>query len=188
MKTIICMVGKTSSGKDTVTRHIMEKFGLGMVCSYTTRPIRESEVEGREHYFVTKEQMKELLKTEHVIAYTKNNDTGIEYFATAESVLSDNIIYIINPEGIAYMKEHLPENFRLLQIYVYLDEKEIERRAMLRGDAIETFTERINSERAEFDAYYNAKEYDYVLDNSKSKEEVFAEVDAIIEKELKLGA
>ena len=81
MKTIICIVGKTSSGKDTITRHIMEKFGLGMVCSYATRPMREGEVNGREHYFVTKEQMKELLKTEHVIAYTKSEKTGVEYFS-----------------------------------------------------------------------------------------------------------
>lgn len=184
MKTIICIVGKTSSGKDTITRHIMEKFGLGMVCSYATRPMREGEVNGREHYFVTKEQMQELLKTEHVIAYTINDETGVEYFATAESVLADNVIYIINPEGIVYLKEHLPEDFRLLQIYVYLDEAEIERRAMLRKDNPKAFRDRINSERKEFDTYYNNKEYDYVVDNRKPKEEVFAEVDAILEKEL----
>lgn len=184
MKTIICIVGKTSSGKDTITRHIMEKFGLDMVCSYATRPMREGEVNGREHYFVTKEQMQELLKTEHVIAYTINEKTGVEYFATAESVLADNVIYIINPEGIVYLKEHLPEDFRLLQIYVYLDEAEIERRAMLRKDKPKAFRDRINSERVEFDTYYNNKEYDYVVDNRKSKEEVFAEVDAILEKEL----
>lgn len=162
----------------------MEKFGLGMVCSYATRPMREGEVNGREHYFVTKEQMKELLKTEHVIAYTKSEKTGVEYFATAESVLADNVIYIINPKGIAYLKEHLPEDFRLLQIYVYLDEPEIERRAMLRKDDPDAFLARINDEREEFDTYYNNKEYDYVVDNRKSKEEVFAEVDAILEKEL----
>lgn len=184
MKTIICIVGKTSSGKDTITRHIMEKFGLGMVCSYATRPMREGEVNGREHYFVTKEQMKELLKTEHVIAYTKSEKTGVEYFATAESVLADNVIYIINPKGIVYLKEHIPEDFRLLQIYVYLDEPEIERRAMLRKDDPDAFLTRINDERDEFDTYYNNKEYDYVVDNRKSKEEVFAEVDAILEKEL----
>ena len=40
-KTIIAVIGKTSSGKDTVAKVLNEKYGIPSVVSMTTRPKRE---------------------------------------------------------------------------------------------------------------------------------------------------
>ena len=37
---IIAIVGKTSSGKDTAAKYLHDKYGLDMVVSHTTRPMR----------------------------------------------------------------------------------------------------------------------------------------------------
>ena len=42
-KTIIAVIGKTSSGKDTVAKVLNEKYGIPSVVSMTTRPKREYE-------------------------------------------------------------------------------------------------------------------------------------------------
>lgn len=180
MKTIICIVGKTGTGKDTIARYIQEKYGIGMVCSYTTRPKREIEVDGREHYFISKIKMAAICATEHVIAYTINDKTGIEYCATAESITDKNIVYIINPKGIEYLKEHLPEGFQLAIMYCNLSETKIKDRVLGRGDNEIIFNTRLLSEREEFDTFYDNHEYDVVIDTSQSKEEVYKQVDAFL--------
>ena len=63
-KTIICLVGKTGTGKDTIAKFLYETFGIESICSYTTRPKRDYEINGVEHYFIDKEKMAYLRKHE----------------------------------------------------------------------------------------------------------------------------
>ena len=65
MGKIIYLMGKSSSGKDTVYRKILQskKFNLSKMVPYTTRPIREGEQEGVEYHFTDVETL-EKLKTE----------------------------------------------------------------------------------------------------------------------------
>ena len=68
-KKIIFVVGKTSSGKDTVAKYIKERYNIPIICSYTTRGMRDYEEDGVQHYFISKERMQEILDNEKVIAY-----------------------------------------------------------------------------------------------------------------------
>lgn len=68
MSKIFIVMGKSASGKDTIYKKILEKdMGLKTVVTYTTRPIREGEQEGREYFFRTKEQLDLLEKKGKVI-------------------------------------------------------------------------------------------------------------------------
>lgn len=53
MGKIICLMGKSSTGKDTVYKHLMADQGLALrpIVSYTTRPIRAGEQDGVEYFF-----------------------------------------------------------------------------------------------------------------------------------------
>ena len=55
MNRIFCLLGKSASGKDTLYKRLMamEDLGLKSVVTYTTRPIRSGEAEGREYHFRT---------------------------------------------------------------------------------------------------------------------------------------
>lgn len=68
MGKIFFMMGKSSSGKDTLFREISEKFpNLRTVVPYTTRPIRSGEQDGRDYFFVSVERLQELLDMGKVI-------------------------------------------------------------------------------------------------------------------------
>lgn len=56
MGKIFCLMGKSSSGKDTIFRDLLKEDDLKLkpIVSYTTRPMRANEVEGREYYFINK--------------------------------------------------------------------------------------------------------------------------------------
>lgn len=61
MGKIYCMMGKSSSGKDTLYQKVLERLPeLHRVVPYTTRPIREGEQDGVEYHFVDEEQLARL--------------------------------------------------------------------------------------------------------------------------------
>lgn len=51
MNRIYYIMGKSSSGKDTLYRKLLARTGLLPLILYTTRPKRENECSGREYYF-----------------------------------------------------------------------------------------------------------------------------------------
>lgn len=137
------------------------------VVSYTTRPKRENETDGVEHYFITPEEAKEKLKTEHVLAYTKIGE--YEYFATVEA-LNDSNLYIIDPNGVKYLKENFPElNIKI--IYIKVDDnvriERIKKRDI--NDYNTKFKPRNEAENERFTEFENSKAWDLLIDNTNEK-------------------
>ncbi len=66
---IFYITGPSSSGKDTIFKSLLEQEDLHLknIVMYTTRPIREGEVEGIEYNFVTEKELKRLRRTGRVI-------------------------------------------------------------------------------------------------------------------------
>ena len=61
MGKIYCMMGKSSSGKDTLYQKVLERLPqIHRVVPYTTRPIREGEQDGVEYHFVDDKRLAEL--------------------------------------------------------------------------------------------------------------------------------
>ena len=69
MGKIYCIMGKSSTGKDTIYKKLIEDetISLKEIIPYTTRPIRAGEQNGVEYFFCTEEQVDELLKQGKVI-------------------------------------------------------------------------------------------------------------------------
>lgn len=179
-KRLIIVVGKTSSGKDTVAKYIKDAYNIPMVVSYTTRGMRDYEIDGVQHYFVSKERMKEIVDTEDIIAYTKFPKTEIEYCATADSIKGDVAVYILNPDGVDWFKKN-GSGVDCFSIYVDLSEDLILERAKLRGDSLDNIVSRLDSEREEFDKFKETKGYSYFIDNSGTYEDLISHIDSIME-------
>lgn len=178
---IIAIVGKTNSGKDSIAKRIEQIWGIPMLVSYTTRPKRDYEVNGKEHWFVTPEKMALMRKSKKVLAYTRNDTTGIEYCAMHD--FGDKpIVYIINPDGIKWLKEHSQYNQGLTVIYVHTDEDIIINRGIARGDNPDVLNTRLASERQEFDAFYTNKEFDYCISNNAGVDALNIQVDKIMQE------
>ncbi len=99
---IICIVGKTATGKDTVVREILKRksfngIKLNKTTSYTTRPRRQTESD--EYYFVDKTTFDNLSFIEHT-SYNVG-DAIYEYGMTKDEFKDDKInVVIVNPRGL----------------------------------------------------------------------------------------
>ena len=69
MGKIFCLMGKSSSGKDTIYKKLMEDKDLCLrkLVPYTTRPIRAGECEGVEYHFVTEQELQRLQTAGRVV-------------------------------------------------------------------------------------------------------------------------
>lgn len=69
MGKLIYLMGKSSSGKDTIYKELLNsnELKLKKVVPYTTRPIREGEKDGVQYHFVDDDRFHELCKEKKII-------------------------------------------------------------------------------------------------------------------------
>ncbi|MCI5821461.1 MAG: guanylate kinase [Lachnospiraceae bacterium] len=69
MGKIFCIMGKSSTGKDTLYQRLLDREDLKLqqIVSYTTRPIRAGEIDGIEYHFCTQKEKGALLAEGKVV-------------------------------------------------------------------------------------------------------------------------
>lgn len=125
---IFYLMGKSSSGKDTVYKELNKenKFNLKDIVSYTTRPIRQGEEDGREYHFVTVDAFERLKETGKIIEY-RSYDTvhGIWYYFLADDgqIQLDKESYLLigTLEGYESLIKYFGED-KIVPIYIEVDD------------------------------------------------------------------
>lgn len=141
MGKIYCLLGKSSSGKDTLFKMLLEESGLALktIVPYTTRPIRVGEQEGVEYHFVTEETQKKL-EAERKIIELRAYDTicGVwKYFTVDDGQIdlaTDNYLVIGTLESYVKMRDYFGAE-KLVPLYVEVEDGERLLRALTRERA-----------------------------------------------------
>ena len=112
MGKIYCVMGKSSSGKDTIYKKLLERHpGFRTIVPYTTRPIREGERDGVEYFFVDENKLKEFRRNGKLIeARTYQTVYGPWTYFTADdgqvSVGNDSYLGIGTLESFVKLREY----------------------------------------------------------------------------------
>lgn len=113
MSKLFLIMGKSASGKDTLYKDIVARFGdeLGTVVPYTTRPIREGEQEGVEYHFITESEMKAMDEAGKVIEKRCYQTVyGPWYYLTADDGQIDlsrrSSILIVTPAAYGKLRDY----------------------------------------------------------------------------------
>ena len=109
MAKIFCLMGKSSSGKDTIYKKLIQNESLALknIVLYTTRPIRAGEQDGVEYHFVTEEQMKAMQQAGKIIEIrTYDTCLGRWHYFTAddENIRMEETDYIMIGTIEAFLK------------------------------------------------------------------------------------
>lgn len=158
---LLCVMGRTASGKDAVANKLCERTGLKLITSYTTRPQRTNE--GNTHIFTTKDAYEQAVAYGNIAAYTEI--AGNIYWTTIDQ-LYDNDVYIIDPVGVQNLRNLNLPNLRLVTVFINTPDDVREQRALnSRGDNKTQFRTREFAEREQFRNMLKNADFDYAVSN-----------------------
>ena len=138
MAKIFFMLGKSCSGKDTIFKKLKEdrELKLNTVTGYTTRPMREGEINGVEYFFVNNEEL-EALKNQGKVIECRDYNTvyGVwSYFTVDDGQINlekGNYLYIGTLESYEQMVRYYGKEV-VVPIYVEVETGERLTRAVNR--------------------------------------------------------
>ena len=158
--------GKTSICKEVIS--LDKKISLSV--SYTTRPKRKSEKNGKDYFFVSKEKFEDLKKQNFFIEFAKVFD---HWYGTPKNFIEKNlnsgedVIFDIDWQGAQKLSDFSKND--VVSVFILPpSNKELHERLKKRAeDSVETVSKRMSEARSEISHWI---EYDYVLINHNLKD------------------
>ncbi len=162
---LIIVSGFSGAGKGTLVKKLIEEYdGYALSISATTRQPRPGEVDGREYFFLQKEQFERKIGENGLIEYASYCDN---YYGTpreyVETQLNDgkDVILEIEIQGALKVKKQYEDS--LLLFVMPPSAEELRRRLVGRGtETTEVIDKRMHRAAEEAEGI---EEYDYIVVN-----------------------
>lgn len=164
--TLVVISGPSGAGKDTIINEVIkkEKINAWVYISMTSRPLRGNEVDGKDYFFVTKEEFEDNIKKGNFLEYAKYNDN---YYGTPKNKIEDylnkgiDVILNIEIQGALQIKELIKD-----ALFIFImppSMEELKRRLINRGtDSSEKILSRFKTAYQEIN---EVTKYNYVVVN-----------------------
>ena len=166
MSIVYIVSAPSGSGKSTLVNELFKMVGhLDFSISYTTRAPRGSEQNGKEYFFVSREEFEAMIAAseflEHAI-YDGNCYGTAQRFLRAAEARGHDLVLDIDVQGASQVKEKMPE---AVSIFILPPDREkLEWRLRNRGlDSEAVIRRRLDRARREIENY---SKYDYILVNN----------------------
>jgi len=188
MTTVYIISAPSGSGKSTLVNEIRQLVeGLYFSISYTTRPPRGSEQNGREYFFVARSEFEAMIRQGEFLEYA---EVFGNYYGTARRFQREaeqtgqDLLLDIDVQGARQIKLKLPQ---AVSIFILPpDRNTLERRLRTRRlDAEEVIQRRLVTATREIENY---AKYDYILVNDRLEESVEALKSVLLAERLRHSA
>lgn len=164
---LIVISGPSGCGKDSVVKNLLTKNkNIWVSISCTSRDKRQNEEDGKDYYFVTKEEFEEKIKNDEMLEYAKYTNN---YYGTPKKYIKEHldkgedVILIIEIQGALKIKEMLKETIFIFILPPSMDE--LRKRLVGRNtESIEKVEERFKTAYQEIN---EVKKYNYAIVNDE---------------------
>ncbi|RVU55528.1 guanylate kinase [Anaerosphaera multitolerans] len=173
---IYLIVGASGTGKTTQANLLRKKDNFFKIITYTTRKKREGEVNGLDYHFLSVPEFLKLKKQDFFLETThySNNYYGTPKAEFKKYIDSENnAVVVVDLNGVKKIKSEFKN---AICIYLKSNVDTMVERMKERGDSSEKIEERIKAAQ-DFSSYA-----DFIIDASKSVEDISKEIDDIVNK------
>ena len=133
-KSKIIIVGAGGSGKDYLCDYILKNTNLKKATSYTTRPMRDSEVNGEVYHFISVEEFKKMISDNIFYEWEEFKESW--YYGSTIENFENSQLFIKTTGGVKSIKNDDRKNCTI--IYLDIDRDIREERLSKRNDADDT--------------------------------------------------
>lgn len=152
----IILVGPGASGKDFMRKRLEDR-GMKYAVSYTTRPPRPGETDGKDYFFLSQTECQRMIDEGKF--YEAIDFNGWTYATSVEQFYNDDV-FIMTPSGLA----HLAEEDRKKSFVIFFDIDENIRRVRLEERIMPGHTVDARLQ-ADLDLFANFSNYDLKITN-----------------------
>ncbi len=132
---IVVISGPSGVGKTTVARAVQASLdGLFFSVSHTTRPPRGKEVNGRDYYFISQEEFREMIERGEFVEWAEvfGHLYGTSKKELEEKFRMGDVLLDIDVQGALSIKKLYPQSVRIILFPPSL--KALRERMLKRGD------------------------------------------------------
>ena len=154
---MIILCGASASGKTVTALELQKKYGLSKAITTTTREKRVGEENGREYFFISKDEFKKRLSENKFVEYSLYNDN---YYGCGVDQVADDKVVVLDPNGLHSFKKL--KNKNVVTFLLIADENVRRERMISRGDKKENIKQRLDNDVIDF-ALDKIGEVDFVI-------------------------
>lgn len=154
---MIILVGESASGKSSIERELVS-IGYNKIVTYTTRPMREEDIDRETYHFVTEEQFNTRKERSMFVEHASYR--GWQYGTSKEDCTDDKVV-VLTPHGLRQLKKN--KDLDIVSFYIKVPRRDRLIKILERGDDIEEAYRRNLSDVGQFDGIED--EVDYVIEN-----------------------
>ena len=156
---MIVLAGASASGKTEVAKVLASKYGIVKAITTTTRDLRVGEVNGRDYFFVSKDEFQKMIDEGRFVEHTIYNDN---FYGSTKDQIAKNKCVVVDPVGLkAYIALHDPN---IITFFLDTTEETRAKRMHMRGDSEEKIKNRLIHDREAF-REENIPPVDYHIDS-----------------------
>lgn len=185
---LVILSGVAGAGKDTIKRELIKRMeNVESLPSFTSRPMRDGDVEGGTYHFVSRKEFEEMIERKEFYEYDVHHNN---YYGTSRKLLNDKIksgkiiVKDIDVNGTEHLKELLGKDTKIVTIFLRVPKEELKRRLESRIDKPSPAEIVLRLNRFDYEES-RINLYDYVLKNDDLEKTVQIII-TILENEKKL--
>ena len=185
---LVILSGVAGAGKDTIKKELIKRMeNVESLPSYTSRPIREGDVEGGTYHFISREEFETMIENEEFYEYDIHHN---QYYGTSRKLLNEKIksgkiiVKDIDVNGTEHLKELLGNDTKVVTIFLRVPKEELKHRLENRIDKPSPQEIILRLNRFDYEES-RISLYDYVLKNNDLEKTVRI-IMTIIENEVRL--
>ena len=167
---IYILSSPSGAGKTTLVKKISKNRNFSVSVSHTTRSPRPNEMDGKDYYFVSKNNFKKLIKKGEFLEHARVFDN---YYGSSKKLVIEklkkgkNIIFDIDWQGTRQIRNKKLK-YKLLTIFVLPPSKEELMKRLIKREKnnLKTVKKRMKGFKKDLSKW---RDYDYVLINDNLK-------------------
>ncbi|KAG6435511.1 hypothetical protein SASPL_100385 [Salvia splendens] len=167
---IIVISGPSGVGKDSVIKRLREvREDLHFVVTATSRTKREGEVDGKDYYFMSKEEFLSMIEKNELLEYAMVYG---DYKGVPKQQIRDymekgyDVVLRVDIQGAAYLRKILRDNAVFVFLVADSEEALVKRLIGRKTETVEALLMRVASAKEELK---HVKEFDYVVVNKEGE-------------------
>ena len=187
MKKVICLIGKSGSGKDTIVQKLHVDLKIPIAISFTSRPMRPGEMQDLTYHFVSDdyfEENKEKFIEQRLYKVINPDETKAiwRYGLHRDSVKEGLNVVVVDVNGYKALRKYFGKQ-NVLPFFIHCSDSTRLNRVLLRGDGSNELElmRRFAADEEDFKDFIESRDY-YKVCNEYSVDLAVEEIEGVLKR------